>query len=450
MSNMADLEKFTDDAIVMLLKHDERELKNDSNTDIVPTKSDLNYSIPCNTQGLSDRAYYKQLVDDSYLYGRGTSRGAEAVTCCSWVVTLPREVSDYRNVGKDEIIRLNPESEKAFFEGVHSFIEERYGTCFHCKIHYDEGGQPHGHYFVVPRTTLDHDKVHYKTTKSHTAIKTESGRYEFQHDFKTDENGQRIPLNNYARMSDYYDYKISGADVFNKAELQHFHGDMKAYLQAHNVPGADFVYTGKTGGKNMTVASMKEFTKATGLTIDEVKELQLSKEQIQELIQTKDTTIIHLQDEVHQKDSKISDLWAELTSKEHEITELKEHRSERDIEKQSLREQLEEKKQENEKLRSAANHIINEKNQQIQTLTEDVSAKDQQLTELTEHNRQLTSDYEKAQERIRELEASLEKQKETTHEPPHAEPTREWGKTEGWGRESRTWGNKEHTYEVEE
>lgn len=71
---MAELEKFTDSSIVMLLKHDERKLKNDSNKEIDSSRSGLNYSIPCNTTGLSDLDYYKQLLGNSYLYGRGSKR----------------------------------------------------------------------------------------------------------------------------------------------------------------------------------------------------------------------------------------------------------------------------------------------------------------------------------------------------------------------------------------
>ena len=134
---MAELEKFTDDGVMMLLKHSDRQLKNDSNKDIVEEKKDLNYSISMERDGLSPREYYKQIKDSSYLYGRGSQREAEAVTCCSWVVTLPKSVSDYSTVGKDEIKVLNPEAERAFFEGVNQFVSDRYGTVFYNRVHYD-------------------------------------------------------------------------------------------------------------------------------------------------------------------------------------------------------------------------------------------------------------------------------------------------------------------------
>lgn len=323
---MAELEKFTDSSIVMLLKHNERKLKNDSNKEINSSRSGLNYSIPCNTTGLSDLDYYKQILGNSYLYGRGSKREEEAVTCCSWVVTLPKEISNYYTLkSNDSITRLNPEKEEAFFQGVHEFISARYGTCFHCSVHYDEGGQPHAHYYIAPRTKIDHDRIHYKTAKTHTAVRTESGRYEFQYRFKTDENGQRILLKNYAKMSDYYDFKISSAEVFNKAELQHFHRDLSDYLRKNQIPGADQVYTGVTGDKNISVRSMKEFTRATGLTLESLKELQINQEKLRDFIREKEFTIADLTEQLKLKDLEISQCKEQIHTLEKSLEVQKEH-----------------------------------------------------------------------------------------------------------------------------
>lgn len=284
---MANIEKYTDDAIMMLLKHANRQLKNDANKEIITAKSDLNYAIKLDYNGLTSKAFYKQILDGSYLYGRGSKRESKAVTSCSWVITLPKSVSDYSAVENDEIKILNPTEENAFFDGVTRFVADRYGTVFYNQVHYDEGGQPHVHIYFVPVTQLDHDQIHYKTRKTHQTIKTDSGRYEFIYQFKLD-NGKKIPLNNYARMSDYYDTKISAADVLNKAELQHFHRDLAAYLKNNNLPGADSVYTGNTDGKNISVKTLKKITKVTGLTIEELKEHPLQKEALAELLATAD------------------------------------------------------------------------------------------------------------------------------------------------------------------
>ena len=284
---MASIEKYTDDAVMMLLKHSQRELKNDSNKDIVEEKKDLNYSIPIEKNGLTPKQYYMQLKDNSYLYGRGTKREDEAVTCCGWIITLPKSVSDYSMAENDEIKILNPKEEKVFFEGVTQFVNNRYGTVFYNRVHYDEAGQPHIHIYFVPITKLDHEQVHYKTIKTHTPVKTESGRYEFSYRFKL-ENGKKIPLKNYAKMSDYYDTKISAADVINKYELRHFHSDLMKYLKDNNLPGANSVYTGKTDGKNISVKALKEFTKSTGITIEELREYPLSKADLSMLLDQTD------------------------------------------------------------------------------------------------------------------------------------------------------------------
>ncbi len=58
-------------------------------------------------------------------------------------------------------------------------------------------------------------------------------------------------------MTDYYDTKISAFDVCNKAELQHIHKNLAEFMKANNIPGADYVYTGKTGGINFSVKPEK-------------------------------------------------------------------------------------------------------------------------------------------------------------------------------------------------
>lgn len=324
---MAELEKFTDDAVGMLLKHVKRFLKNDSNKDIVEQKKDLNYAIPLDLNGLSNQQFYKKILDENYLYGRGTEREKKAITACSWVVTLPKTLSDYSKVGKDECIRLHPAEERAFFEGVTSFVQERYGNVFAAEVHYDEAKQPHVHIYFSPVTKLDHDMVQFKTIKTHHAVPTESGRYEFESKFVLDENGERIPLTNYAKMTDYYDTKISAADVLNKVELKHFHSDMMRYLKDNNIPGANGVLNGATSGKNIAVKDLKAFTNATGITLDSLRENPLPREELLTILQTAnlsksvqqnilalnaDATINRLQERLSEKEQVIDKLSNEL------------------------------------------------------------------------------------------------------------------------------------------
>lgn len=430
---MAELEKFTDDGVMMLLKHSDRQLKNDSNKDIVEDKKDLNYSIGMDRNGLSPREYYKQIKDSSYLYGRGSQREAETVTCCSWVVTLPKSVSDYSTVEKDEIKVLNPEAERAFFEGVNQFVSDRYGTVFYNRVHYDEGGQPHIHIYFVPQTKLDHDLVHYKTAKTHEAFKTESGRYEFKYRFKL-ENGERIPLKNYAKMSDYYDTKISGADVLNKAELQHFHGDLAEYLRKNNLPGADSIYSGKTDGKNVSVKSLKEFTKATGITIEELREHPLSKDELAKLF---DKT------ELKPSDRRAIEAINSEATIEKLQTQIHEYEAEKA--KSVSLDRSEELARKDEQIRDLS-HTIYEKNQELSQAADRTQELERKLAEMEKSIEAKQAELERAKARVEELE------KEKTIEASQSEKTQGWGQTttSSWGDKSQSgWGTKSTSIEEE-
>ena len=401
---MAELEKYTDDSVMMLLKHVDRQLKNDANKDIVQLKSSLNYSIGITCP---PKERYKQIKDKSYLYGRGTQRESKAITCCSWVVTLPKSVSDYSTVGKDEIKILNPEAERAFFEGVNRFIAKRYGTVFYNRVHYDEAGQAHIHVYFIPLTKLDHDLVHYKTIKTHDAFKTESGRYEFRYRYKL-ENGEKIPLRNYAKISDSFESKMSGADVLNKAELQHFHSDLAEYLKKNQIPGADYVCNGKTAGKNISVKSMKELKTVTGLSIEELKELQLNRDQLHKIIATKDRNLIQLLRQMQQKENELTDLHRQMQIKD---------------------------------------RIIYKKDQQIQSLVESSLLHEEELMHTIEQNKQL-------QARCEQYQKELDKMREYTENRNLSQieimedAKSSWRQNKAWGKEL-AWGNQERNYEIE-
>lgn len=420
---MAEVEKFNDDGVMMLLKHSDRQLKNDSNKDIIESKKDLNYSIAMDTNGLTPREYYKEIVGSSYLYGRGTKREKEAVTACSWVVTLPKEISDYTQVGKDEIKILNEAEEKAFFQGAFDFVYKRYPGCvFYSKVHYDEGGQPHIHIYFVPKLELDHEQVKYKTTNTHKAVKTSSGRYLFEYRFKL-EDGKKVPLKNYAKMSDYYDYKISGADVLNKAELQHFHQDFATYLRDNNLPGANLVYTGKTGNKNISVKALKEFTKATNIKLDELKVQPLEAEKLREILEqtnlseaeklavetiNKDAIIEHLKTETYNKETLIESLKEELTTKV--------------------------------KTFDRSDEIAN-KNEQIRDLSQTVSEQSQELAKATELNSELLKKIAEMEQTIEATQGELGRAQARLEEL-EKQNTVEVSQPQGWGQKTASWGDK--------
>ena len=320
---MAQIEKFTDSGVELLLKHSERLIKNDRNKQIVKSRSDLNYTVDLNTGDLDPREAYELIKSNCYIYGRGTKREENAVTTVGIVVTLPKGISDYSAVDKKSTEILNPEEEKSFFEGVGKFISERYGTCYHNRIHYDEGGQPHGHFYIVPVTEINMDKVKNKTIRTHKAVKVEGGRYEYEIQFKL-ENGKKIPLKNFDKMTQYYEYKISAKDVINRAELQYFHKDLAAFLKKNGYPGGDQVYTDKTGGLNLSVKALKEFTLKTGLTLDQIKAHPLSYKAMEQALEK--TNLKPSEKRVIEsinKDAIIAYQHNQLVAKNNEIEQLK-------------------------------------------------------------------------------------------------------------------------------
>lgn len=304
---MASCKKFTNAAMCNELRHNNRKTAKPKNEDIDRKKSSLNYSFPMDHKGMSNYRYYKSLIDEKYLYGRGTERGKNAITGCGWVVTLPNEIYGF------------PEKEKAFFNGVYDFISERYGTenILNNAVHYDEAGLPHIHVVFCPSTTLDHDIVHHKTKRTSKAKKLESGRYEYEYRFVLDEKGEKIKINNYAKMTDYYSEKIDCNSVLNPIELKHFHSDLQEYLQKHGIEGR--VIKGNTGGVNFTVEELKKFTEETGLRLDDVKELQGNKSLLESFVE-KDSLLHQLEEALHQKNIQIESLQQDFTEK---LSELK-------------------------------------------------------------------------------------------------------------------------------
>ena len=303
---MASVDKFTDEAMDNMLSHNNRKISNPSNKDIDKTRSNLNYAFELNHGGLSDYEYYKKLIGEKYIYGRGTKREKDAITGCGWVVTLPREIHGY------------PEKERAFFKGVFDFISNRYNkeNIINSTVHYDEAGLPHIHTIFCPVTTLDHDVVQHKTIKTTKAVKLESGRYEYAYRFKLNETGDKIRINNYARMTDYYEEKIDCNSVLNKIELLNFHKDLQFYLESNGIEGT--VLNGKTNGINISVKGLKDFTEKTGLRIDAIKDMQGDKNILESLVEYRNRVEI-LENVIVEKDNLITGLKEETLS----ITEQK-------------------------------------------------------------------------------------------------------------------------------
>lgn len=404
---MASMKKFTHDAMCDQNGHVDREHANPSNTDIDRKRTYLNYSFPMLHDGTRSFDYYKQRIGEVYLYGRGTRRESKAVTGCGWIVTLPKELKGYS------------EKEKAFFKGCYDFISNRYGAenIINNAVHYDEAGLPHIHVIFSPITKLDHNMVQFKTKQTKQVVKLKSGRYEFKH-IHVDKNGKIVDendpetwvkLNNYARMSDYYDEKVDCNTVLNKVELRNFHPDLQKYLTENGIEG--IVVTGKTG-TNFTVKELKEFTANTGMHLDEVKELMQDDKSLLE--------------SYVKRDAKVTELECMLSEKEIEITKLKEEILSKD------------------KMMDMVDEIL-KKDSQIMELSDMIAERDRELTKATEKNVEL-------EKKITEIEKNLElKQDELERAQARVsalENTKnievtQTDREQRWGHSSQSsWGNK--------
>ena len=407
---MASTKKFTHDAMSDQNGHVDREHDHPSNTDIDPERTHLNYSFSMSHDGMKPFQYYKQRIGEVYMYGRGTKREKEAVTGCGWIITLPKEIYG------------DPEKEKAFFKGVYDFIANRYGeeNIINNSVHYDEGGLPHIHVIFSPVTKLDHDVVQYKTKRTKQAVKLESGRYEYKYihvdknSRPVDENNPEtwIKLNNYARMTEYYDEKVDCNTVLNPIELRHFHPDLQQYLTENHIEGK--VVTGKTG-TNFTVKELKEFTAKTGLHLDEVKDMMQDDKSLLQSFVEKDARVIQLEESLHQKDAVIEALKEEILSRDKAIDRM--DRSE---------------------------EISHKKDEQIRDLTHTISEKDQELSKASERNTELEKKLADMEKTLEAKQGELERTQARVEELETQKPVEvsQTDKTQGWGQSTSSWGDK--------
>ena len=377
--------------------------------------------------GLTDREYYQKRINETYVYGRGTSREETAVTLCECVITCPQEI-------KDDHSKI-----ERFYKGVYDFISNRYGAenmvC--AAVHFDEvkkrellRGTVHGHFDFTPIVELDHEQVQYKTIRTQNAIQTETGRYIFEKKFVLDENGNKIKLNNYSHMTDYYDTKLDACTLLNKAELQHFHKDLQKYLDDNGIEGK--ILTGTTGGVNYSIKELKEFTERTGLRREDVDKMLAGKSILESYVESQ-TRIHELEQTIENKDIYIESLERSQTE-------------EKTYTEQAERSDKIEYKTELENLHETVT-------QQEKTI-ENLSGKNEELQRKLDEAEKQIENKNKEVERVR-LQAEEAKKEESKNRSWSREETNGWGTSSArsWEAQRRSeWDQNidrtEKTYEV--
>lgn len=139
---MAGLQKVTDHGVCNLLKHMDRSQPHNSNADIDPARTPLNYKLSPDRAPLTDYQYYKRLRDDCFVFNRN-----DVKTVACWCITMPQ----MPNKTEAEIAKL----EEVFFSSCYDFLNNRYGygtdkLVINCSVHKDEAGESHMHYAFVP------------------------------------------------------------------------------------------------------------------------------------------------------------------------------------------------------------------------------------------------------------------------------------------------------------
>ena len=190
---MASVEKYKKTAVVNLLRHNLREIKNPSNTDIDPARAHLNYSLIKN-RNISDYDFFLQRLEQLYCYGRDNVN-----VLCGWVITAPEEL-------------VTEQEHKKFFELVHIFLMQKYGQCNMVQsiVHADEAGRQHLHWNFLPATP---DKKH---------------------------GGE----------------KVNASGIFTRQHMRCFHPELQSFLEKNGMGHAK-VQTGVTAGNNRTVEELK-------------------------------------------------------------------------------------------------------------------------------------------------------------------------------------------------
>lgn len=240
---MAHVEKYTDEEVSPILRHNSRKIKNNSNKDIDPKLSHLNYSLAPHRR-MDPFIYYKRRKAQLYCYGR-----KDVKTLAGFVITLPKEITD-------------PDKQNEFFKAVYDFLEDRYGkeNVIQAQVHYDEGkrekiknpktgryeinsdgsiktklifGQPHLHFNWIPVVKIDPEKTNRTGSVS----------------------GKKF---SYHEEMSHYKEKICAKEVLTKTELRKFHTELDKYLKEKGIEGN--VINGSTEGKGYTVEQLKKKT----------------------------------------------------------------------------------------------------------------------------------------------------------------------------------------------
>lgn len=193
---MASVKKFAETAVVNILRHNDRTIREPSNKDIDPKLTKLNYSLTPD-RNISSYDYYKRRKSKLYCYNR-----KDVKVLAGWVVTTPKD--------------LNSADRLDFFKETYNFLADRYGenNVIQAIVHRDESGQDHLHFNFIPAVP--------DTNPKH-------------------QQSEKICANN----------------LINKRELCKFHPDLQKHLKEKGITTNIMSGVTKSQGGNRNVKELK-------------------------------------------------------------------------------------------------------------------------------------------------------------------------------------------------
>ena len=350
---MARIEKYHT-GIKKVIQHNVREFKDGkcpTNLEVNPEKIKYNYSLIRRGNTAKEiEAYRKKITSECFHYKRKNIVFANEV-----IFTLPSDTPS--------------EQERAFFEESLKYListlplGER--AIFLAECHCDEGqvlkdgktvveGQKHLHVMYVPAVE---DTKH-----------------------------------------DGYKFRLCSDALTRRSVLKQWHPKYQKWLDDAGIKAT--VYSGKTSGKGISVKSLKEISKTTGLSLDQIQSLEKDRKELLQKLHAVETNHTQSKETIEHAKTTISKLKSLLLECDQAIQAL----------------------QKNEKLHLA------EKEALLNTIKE----KDTLLSAEKEKTQQLNTELQKSQEKIKELENT------NLHSHSSVDQEHTWG-TDSWGTQS-DWG----------
>lgn len=313
---MASMEKYdNDEDVLKQLNHDFRSSpKPPRNTEIDPELSKNNYSLAPENHGRSAEKchdYYKQLLDNSYIYGKDSNR--EITRALQWSIQEPAD--------------LSPEQKPEFFAACTEYMNDFYGeqNCIAAVVHTDEimldakgnrVSHDHLHYIAVPRVENPRyltkaEKFEKGLSKLHDSgllmDKADAQKaasvidQHYRHELSRNEavsmlakeldckyaEARKIFTATVRRDSESHRMKLCSDAVTSRKQLHEFHAGLQQFLDERGIRcTVSYKSQGLSRDVSFTVAEAKTVTRITGHSVKGIKALEVENERLREQVKS--------------------------------------------------------------------------------------------------------------------------------------------------------------------